>query len=97
MILTDLITLNGNKMTSKEVLHRYLARKLSLPEYYGNNLDALHDCLTELSEELHLDVIHTDRLLHCLDAYGEAFLEVLSDSAEENPRLTVSFFSGNKE
>ena len=95
--MTNSITLNGNKMTSKEVLHRYLVRKLTLPEYYGNNLDALHDCLTELSEDVHLDVIHTDRILHCLDAYGEGFLAVLRDSADENTHLTVSFFPGNRE
>lgn len=90
--MIDSIILNGTKMTSKEVLHRYVARRLDLPDYYGNNLDALHDCLRDLSEDTRITVTHTDKLLHCLDAYGESFLTVLRDSAEENPRLTVEFF-----
>jgi len=31
-------------------LHARVAEVLPLPDYYGNNLDALHDVLTEQSE-----------------------------------------------
>ena len=43
------IKLDLNKMTSLPALHNYLHKALELPEYYGMNLDALHDCLTELA------------------------------------------------
>ena len=46
------IELNGAKMVDKETTHEYLKEKLSLPDYYGANLDALWDCLsTELSRK----------------------------------------------
>ncbi len=32
--------------------HKYLREALNFPEYYGENLDALHDCLTELDDVL---------------------------------------------
>ena len=33
-----------------EDLHRALAEGLHFPAWYGGNLDALHDCLTDLNE-----------------------------------------------
>jgi len=42
------IVLDAGRMTSKEESHTYLKEVLNLPEYYGNNLDALHDCLEEM-------------------------------------------------
>ena len=44
------IVLDASRMTSKEESHAYLQEALSLPEYYGNNLDALHDCLEEMTD-----------------------------------------------
>lgn len=42
--------LDASKMTDKVASHAYLREMLGLPEYYGNNLDALHDCLEEMSD-----------------------------------------------
>lgn len=45
-----IVILDANKMTDKESTHAYLKKVLDLPDYYGNNLDALHDCLEEMSD-----------------------------------------------
>jgi len=42
--------LDASRMTDKETAHAYLKEVLELPDYYGNNLDALHDCLEEMSD-----------------------------------------------
>ena len=42
------ITLDGNILADVSQVHDYLKEMLDFPEYYGNNLDALHDCLTDL-------------------------------------------------
>lgn len=42
--------LNAEFMDTKENAHEYLKRQLDLPEYYGKNLDALHDCLSEWND-----------------------------------------------
>ena len=34
-------------MQTRGEAHAYLKEKLQLPEYYGNNLDALYDCVSE--------------------------------------------------
>ena len=38
----------------KEKGHDYLMEALDLPDYYGKNLDALYDCLTEIDCEIEL-------------------------------------------
>ena len=90
------VTLSGNKMTSREVLHTYLAKKLAFPSYYGKNLDALHDCLTERSSLLHITVTYAERLKEHLGDYGETLLQVLQDAAEENELLTVSVYADRR-
>lgn len=87
------VTLSGNKMTTKEAMHLYLAKKLALPAYYGKNLDALHDCLCERSTPLHITVTYTDRLKEQLGDYGEMFLQVLQDTVKENVLISLSFYS----
>ena len=87
------VTLSGNKMTSREVLHTYLAKKLAFPSYYGKNLDALHDCLCERNTPLHITVTYTDRLKKHLGDYGELLLQVLQEAAEENEQISLSVYA----
>lgn len=44
------ITLDGNILSDAALVHEYLKEQLQFPEYYGKNLDALHDCLTDLDD-----------------------------------------------
>ena len=46
------VIINGAAVTSMADIHRILAEELAFPEWYGGNLDALHDCLTDLHEDL---------------------------------------------
>lgn len=42
----EFLNLDGRQFTSEEILHKILKEKLDLPDYYGENADALWDCLT---------------------------------------------------
>ncbi len=35
---------------SRREIHEYIAEKMAFPDYYGHNLDALYDCLTDITE-----------------------------------------------
>ena len=83
------VVLDGKLMQSRKALHDYLARILELPSYYGANLDALHDVLTELSEDTELVVTDSLEMQEALGTYGDTLIRVLQDSAEENPFLRI--------
>lgn len=80
------IELDGRKMDSRSETHQYLMQELKLPEYYGKNLDALYDCLTEL-HRVKIVLTYKDAMLNSLGAYGQSLLQVLKDAAQENPGL----------
>ncbi len=70
--------LDGKKMVSKEAAHAYLKETFGFPAHYGNNLDALYDCLTERNV-MEIEVEHTEEMLTALGRYGEKLLQVLAD------------------
>ena len=63
----------------KEEGHDYLMRALNLPDYYGRNLDALYDCLTEM--ECDIELVNADEV-------DEDIVETFLDAASENQFLT---------
>ncbi len=71
-------------LTGREDLHNKLAAGLELPPWYGRNLDALWDCLTEPGEERVLLIVHPEALEERLGRYGVSFLRLLKEAEEEN-------------
>lgn len=64
------VYLEGRLMTDRAAAHAEIKNKLSLPEYYGANLDALWDCLIEIGEETVITVCHPGAMLSALREYG---------------------------
>ena len=84
------IVLDGGEMLTRAAAHDYLARRLQLPDYYGRNLDALADCLSEMGQTTLLVLYRQDEMAHVLGDYGESLVRVLRQAAEENPRLSLA-------
>ena len=72
-------------LTEPDAAHAYLKEKLAFPEYYGNNLDALFECLTDICEEtvLHMQGQTPE------SSYFRKLLGVMRGAEAENPRLTI--------
>ena len=83
------VIIDGRNIKDKQALHAYLKDQCQFPDYYGNNLDAMYDVLTERSEPLIIRVEHVQELKEILCGYGEAFVEALLDAAAENENITV--------
>lgn len=83
------IQVDLSKVTTEKKLHDTLQKGLSLPDYYGKNLDALHDCLTDIMEPTDITFVGYKPAKKALEAAFYAFRNVVEDSAEENENLTI--------
>ncbi len=73
--------LDGTKMRSKEAAYEHIAKICLFPSYFGNNLDALSDCLSELSTDAVIILMNRDSLLEALGDYGFRMLEVFRENS----------------
>ena len=74
--------LDGNKMTDKKAAYEHIADVLLFPDYFGNNLDALEDCLSELDENTVIILSNTEAMMKNLDEYGEKILRVFKNGSD---------------
>ncbi|MBQ6813308.1 MAG: barstar family protein [Methanobrevibacter sp.] len=65
----------------KENPHKYIKEALDFPDYYGENLDALFDCLTELSNKI---IIIKDSSLP-----DDDLIATFKDASIENPDIKL--------
>lgn len=84
------VTLNGKAMVDRPAAHSHLADQLDLPTYYGRNLDALYDVLTDIGEDTQIILEAPAAVIENLGKYGEALLATMQEAAEENPHLTIT-------
>ena len=83
------LVLDGEKIRSRDDLHKQMAAVLDFPEWYGGNLDALYDCLTDLMEEVNIHILHMSALKTTLGEYAERLLSVLKDAETLNLNIQV--------
>ena len=87
-------TLNGLFMGTREKAHKHIRARLDLPDYYGENLDALHDCLTDVHEPTQITLRFAGYMQKKLGAYGTKLLSLLIACTGENPKLSVRVRNG---
>ncbi|MBQ4578568.1 MAG: DIP1984 family protein [Clostridia bacterium] len=83
------LTLDCSQIGSKAGLHLQLTELLDLPAYYGNNLDALADCISEIHQETCLVLEHPEALQESLGDYADRLFRLLEHCASENPFFHV--------
>ena len=82
------ITIDCAAFHSAAEFHAYIRDLMSFPAYYGANLDALHDCLTELSEDTEVDMVDSIGIPGEMRYLICKIVSVFSRAAVENPHLT---------
>jgi len=85
------ITLKLNKFSEKKEIHNYLKKKMKFPDYYGENLDALFDCLTDISSDTAIDIKYDAE-----NDIQKSVLEVFSDAVAANTHLAIIKTKVNK-
>lgn len=85
------VTIDCLTISDKAELHDTLAKALNFPDWYGENLDALYDCLTSIFEETTVTIENFSILEKNLDSYAAAFMKVMEKADEDNEKITVIF------
>ena len=85
------ILINCEKLRSRKVLHDYLEQELLLPDYYGRNLDALHDILRSINRNgaVTFHIINREKQSSRMVSLYQAMLDMLTDLGRENPNICV--------
>ena len=78
-----LILCDFERLSTADAVYDYLTEELCFPEYFGRNLDALHDCLTDVSAPTRLILTGT------ASPSAQRFLPVIKDAAKRNRNLSV--------
>ena len=83
-----LILCDFERLGTPEAVYDYLQGELRFPAWFGRNLDALHDCLTDIGEPTRLVLTGTG------SPCGQHFLQVFRDAARRNRNLSVEAHEG---
>ena len=76
------VELDGRKMDTRALAHRHIAAALGFPDYYGANLDALHDCLGDMPPT-RVVLKHPQAMRNALGSYALELVRVFRDEAGE--------------
>lgn len=83
------LTLICDSLCSLHALHGEMKELFGFPEYYGENFDAMYDCLTDICEPTLLEI--RDLKKSGLGAAARILRQVLLDADESNPYFHVTF------
>lgn len=83
------LSIVSSEFYTPEDLQEYIRTELDFPDYYGGNLSAFYDCLTESTEalllEFDLDSFDNEEIKN----YIKKVLKVCEDAVEENELLEL--------
>ena len=78
------VRLDGRQISDKKQLHDQLSMELGFPAWYGSNLDALYDCLTDFHEDAEIRLVNEAALREHLGNYALLLEKVLQRAANDN-------------
>ncbi|MBR3383502.1 MAG: barstar family protein [Clostridia bacterium] len=84
-----ILTVDARDFITKHETHAALRAVLGEENYWGSNLDALHDCLTMVFEPTTLTIKNWSSAARRLGDYANRLWHLFDDASEENPNLNI--------
>ena len=78
------IKLDGRRMDNRAAAWTHIREALELPDYFGNNLDALADCISDM-HDVTIQLTHPDAARNCLGQYGVQIINIFKEEAASRP------------
>ena len=88
---TRKIWLDADRIYNKEAVIEYFNELFEFPDYMGNNLDALSDCLSEVKVDTTFLLTKQCVRNICDNSYSFKVLMLLGNVVHENPHLNILF------
>lgn len=83
------IRIDASRIVSRKLMAAYMKEVFAFDETFGGNLDALHDSLSEVSEDTVLLFDEEAMKTVCTEKYAWKVMRVLLDETEDNPHIRV--------
>lgn len=83
-------TIDLTNVTDKKTLHALIAQTLHFPAYYGRNLDALYDMLTQSSKKITVHFTNCAQAQNALGQYFTAFIETFLDAQNNGANISIT-------
>jgi ribonuclease inhibitor len=84
------IILDLRSVKTQDDVHAYISERFKFPAYYGRNLDAFYDCLTDIGEYTCVGFFELEEENE-ITPYLQRVKRVLRDAENENRHLAVVF------
>ncbi len=81
--------IDASGIQSESDMHDAIANALQFPDYYGRNLDALYDCLTDIREDSEIRILGWKNMKKVLGEKALAFRSVFRDAAAADRHLKI--------
>lgn len=87
-----IVFIDGNTCDTIEKCYTTLQQQLSIPEYFGFNLDALEEVLADAEwieeEKIHIIILNENELLKNDLLRKDAFMDIITNT--DNKKMTVT-------
>ena len=96
----ELYTLDFSNVNQFSEIHSVIRKELDFPDYYGCNLDALWDCLTDMiGDPIHIEIIGLEVIEQKFGDYASKLIEIFTelkhyDSDEYSSEIQIEIVNG---
>lgn len=85
------IELDEKDLENRRRMHAFFSEKITVPEYFGANLDALNDVLSETDEDLDFILTRENMRRITKNPYAWKVVMIIGRCMRENPHIHILF------